>query len=405
MPKTSNATENQLTEVVPMEKLIANNQNFREILMKNKVAILPLTISEEERNIALENTNFYDTSNSVLKEEYKIAEPSIQQKLNPKTIKNKAPDAIQGWIHQYWSPIHNIVQQDLNYRYVMNLLNNENRDEVVDENSPTPICHKPGRMRYCKTNKQDRRSLHFDGKPFKLFEDNTIRFDDNPIISTIIGLSGIRRFTWWDLTNKNLKPIYDYWKRNGEKNFTFVNYEFMNTFYSGCRKMVDIDCSTNIYLMAFLENTPHEISYSPSLSLHLSPIKKYNNEKINTPITFQAIEFKNLTQHETDLLALCYKMGGSHWPSGKKLYQSYHVRAYGHFCEKTKNYYKDDKNKHQMRLINIGKVDQHTKEYQEKLKSLKIKLPSIAFHENTPNFVIDITELPEIILKDYGFIE
>ena len=45
------------------------------------------------------------------------------------------------------------------------------------------------------------------------------------------------------------------------------------------------------------------------------------------------------------------------------------------------------------------------KEYQDKLKSLKIKLPNIAFHENTPNFVIDITKLPEIILKDYGFIQ
>ena len=55
-------------------------------------------------------------------------------------------------------------------------------------------------------------------------------------------------------------------------------------------------------------------------------------------------------------------------------------------------------------MITSGEVDQHTIEYQAKLKKLNIVLPSIAFHKDTPNFVVDITELPMEILKDYGFI-
>ena len=387
------------TEIIQSNELIVPKELFHSTLLEHNVAILKLNITEQTRNKALNNSSFYNTSNAILKEEYQISEPTIEQKLNPKKIRNNAPDAIQGWIHQYWSPIHNLVQQDSNYRYVMNLLNNSN--DATDYNSP--IYHKPGRMRYCRSNKQDRSSLHFDGKPFKLLEDNTVILDENPIISTIIGLTGIRRFTWWDIRNRDLKPIYEYWKRTGKKNFTFLNNEFMNDYYLNCRKIVEIDCSKHIYLIAFLENTPHEISYSPSLSLHLSPIKKFNHSIVKRTVTFQSIEFNNLTQHETDLLAFCYKMGGSHWPSGKKLYQSYHPRTYRHYFTKTKEYYKEN-HKHQMRLITTGKIDQHTKEYQDKLKTLNIKLPSIAFHENTPNFVIDITELSEIILRDYGFI-
>ena len=47
---------------------------------------------------------------------------------------------------------------------------------------------------------------------------------------------------------------------------------------------------------------------------------------------------------------------------------------------------------------------QNTIEYQEKLKARKIKLPKVAFETNTPNFIVDIASLPEIILKEHGFI-
>ena len=57
-----------------------------------------------------------------------------------------------------------------------------------------------------------------------------------------------------------------------------------------------------------------------------------------------------------------------------------------------------------MRLIKTGKVNQHTKAYQAKLKKLGIVLPKVAFAKTTPNFVVDIANLPIKILRDYGFI-
>ena len=88
----SKTYEEQSTTVIPMENLIANKKNFFEILKANNVAILPLSISKEERNEALADTKFYNTANDVLKGEFRIEEPTLEQKLDPKTIVNKAPD-------------------------------------------------------------------------------------------------------------------------------------------------------------------------------------------------------------------------------------------------------------------------------------------------------------------------
>ena len=57
-----------------------------------------------------------------------------------------------------------------------------------------------------------------------------------------------------------------------------------------------------------------------------------------------------------------------------------------------------------MQLPEGGKYDQHTTEYQEKLKARNIKLPAIAYADTTPNFLVDIASLPEIILNEHGFI-
>jgi hypothetical protein len=97
-------------------------------------------------------------------------------------------------------------------------------------------------------------------------------------------------------------------------------------------------------------------------------------------------------------------MGGFEWPSGKKLYQFAHHRAYNHYIPKIDNYYKRLHGKFQQKLVRNGKVDQHTPEYRAKLKDMKIVLPEIAFDKDTPNFVVDITTLPINILQDYGFV-
>ena len=72
-------------------------------------------------------------------------------------------------------------------------------------------------------------------------------------------------------------------------------------------------------------------------------------------------------------------MGGYEWPSGKKLYQFCHQRAYKYYLPKVRSEYKDSVGKFQMKLVKNGKVDQHTPEYQAKLKKLGIILPKIAF--------------------------
>ena len=114
----------------------------------------------------------------------------------------------------------------------------------------------------------------------------------------------------------------------------------METHYAGCRRMVDVDCSQHIHIIIFLENIPHEIASSPCLSLYLSPIKKFDTKKIcKNPITSQPIEYKGLSMHDSDLLGICYEMGGAEWPSHKKLYQSYHQRAYAHYQPRTREEY------------------------------------------------------------------
>ena len=152
------------------------------------------------------------------------------------------------------------------------------------------------------------------------------------------------------------------------------------------------------------ESNPHEISHSPSLSLFLSPTRKFNQTPIKKVLSYQPLEYLGLTYHESDLLGMCYNMGGYEWPSGKKLYQFCHQRAYKHFLPKIKEDYKNSAGKFQMRLIKTGKVNQHTMGYQAKLKELGIVLPKVAFAKTTPNFVVDIAKLPIKILHDYGFI-
>ena len=129
---------------------------------------------------------------------------------------------------------------------------------------------------------------------------------------------------------------------------------------------------------------------------------------LKKPTTAQPIEYKNLTIHETNLLGICYEMGGAEWPSHKKLYQSYHNRAYAHYLPRTNKYFSfnttNGKLSHQMKLINSRYINHKSTHYRKELRKKCIILPDIAFHYDTPPFVLDILMLPHIILKDYGFI-
>jgi hypothetical protein len=251
----------------------------------------------------------------------------------------------------------------------------------------------------------DKNSLHFDGNPFEE-ENGNITFSKNPLTATIIGLTGIRRFCWWDIKGKDLRPIYDHWVEKGSKSFTNIDPEFMNTTYPNCRRIVDVDCRETINLIIFRECIPHEIANSPSISIFISPIHEFQ-QNIESTTSFHPPEYDGLTKHETNKLGYCYNRNGIAWSSGKKSWAFCHNRAYKHWVGKIKPRYivKNAKGNDtiKMQLPEGGEYDQHTVEYQDKLKSRNIILPKVAFDLTTPNFILDIANLPEAILMDHGF--
>jgi hypothetical protein len=356
------------------------------------VAVVPLNVDGASLKQALKETKFYNTANAIFKDEFKVAEPTMEEKQNPATYqKRKAGDDAQGMLHQYGTPIHHLLQDNSRFRQTMTALYGGE------------IKYLPNRLRKCIKFKNEPKSLHIEAHElFKVDDDGNISLIPGEI-ATIVGLTGIRRFGFWDMKDADLKPLKEYHEKRGSE-FTLIDPDYMHNHYAGRRRMINIDCTKVPHLIMWRESNPHEISHSPSLSLFLSPVKQFNQTKIKKITTYQPVEYIGLTYHESDLLGLCYNMGGFEWPSGKKLYQFCHQRAYNHYLPKVRNDYKNSAGKFQMRLIKNGKIDQHTGEYQAKLKELGIVLPKVAFANTTPNFVIDITKLPIKILYDYGFI-
>ena len=357
------------------------------------VAVIAIPVDETKLKEALKNTSFYNTANAIFKDEFKVPEPTMEEKLNPAVYKKRqAGDDAQGMLHQYGTPIHHLIQNNSQFRQSMTAIYG------------TGMKYLPNRLRKCTKFKNEPKSLHIEAHElFRVDASGTISLIPGDI-ATIVGLTGIRRFGFWDMKDADLKPLKAYHERHGGSEFTMIDPAYMHKHYPGRRRMINIDCSKQPHLIMWRESNPHEISHSPSLSLFLSPVKQFNMTPIKSVTSYQPKEYIGLTYHESNLLGLCYNMGGYEWPSGKKLYQFCHQRAYKYYLPKVRSEYKDSAGKFQMKLVKNGKVDQHTAEYQAKLKKLGIILPKIAFAKETPNFVVDITKYPITILRDYGFI-
>jgi len=387
------------TQIPTSQLLIDDTANIIPYLNKYGVCVVPLkNISTAERNTELQNTNFYQNANQILKEEHQIKELTLHEKINPEIIKSrKAPDSSQGWINQYGTSIHHLIEQDQQFRDAISIVEGQSVSKFM-QNRMRIGGRKP---------KLDITTLHFDGLPFEEpGEDGSIEFTKNPLTATIIGLTGLRRFCWWDLNNKNLKPIYDHWVEKGKKHFTNIDPTFMKSNYEDCRRYVDVDCSNHIHMIIFRECIPHEIANSPCISIFISPIKNWDNTKVSTT-SYHPPEYKRLTLHESNLLGYCYNRNGICWPSGKKSWPFSHIRAYTHWKDKIKSRYistKDGKQTIMMQLPEGGQYDQHRDEYKEKLSERNIVLPDVAFKLTTPNFIVDIASLPDDILRDHGFI-
>ena len=188
------------------------------------------------------------------------------------------------------------------------------------------IKYLPKRLRVCRKFKNNSKSLHIEAH--ELFEetsDGKLRLIPGDIAS-LVGLTGIRRFVFWDMNDANLKPLKEYYDTHGSNEFTMLDPAFMHKHYSGRRRMINIDCRDTPHIILWQESNPHEIADSPSISLYISPVRKFNTrDKIKKVTSYQPVEYLGLTYHESNLLGLCYNMGGYEWPSGKKLYQFAHV--------------------------------------------------------------------------------
>ena len=378
---------------VPTEDILAKSPaEVQQILDRYGVAVIALPVDKVEMEKALKETKFYNTANAMFKDEFKVAEPTVEELKTPaKYKKRKAGDDAQGMLHQYGTPLHTLIQMNPTLRATMSSL--YGRD----------INYLPNRLRISRKFKNNGKTLHIEAHElFRTNKEGEIELIPGEVAMTI-ALRGTRRFGFWDLNGADLNPLKDYYEEHGSE-FTLVDPDYMHQHYPGRRRMVNVDCDETPHVIMWQESNPHEIAGSPSLSIFVSPVKGFNNTEITKVTSYQPIEYLGLTYHQSDLLGLCYNMGGYEWPSGKKCYQYVHHRAWCHYRDKTKDEYKIN-GKFRQRLILTGEVDQHTTEYQAKLKEMKIELPEKVFHRSMPNFVVDITKLPITILKDYGFIK
>ena len=100
---------------------------------------------------------------------------------------------------------------------------------------------------------------------------------------------------------------------------------------------------------------------------------------------------------------MCYEQPGFLWPSGKKKTYSFcHNRAYNKWTPLVKDYFKNN-GKLQSRLITCGNINHKSDIYRKMLLEKKIILPDRIFEAHIPNITLDILNLPDVLLKDYGF--
>ena len=384
---------------IPLSQITASNgEHAIELLKTLGCAIVSLDdISTAERNKALAATKFYQNANIML-ETNPIKEPTLAEKLNPaKFKKRKAPDAASGMVHQYFTPLHHILHGSAQLR------------SVFDTIYGRTMIYAPNRLRIGNRFKFDDNSLHIEGKNIFEVKDGKIKLLPGSI-ACIAGISGQRRFVFWDMNGANLKPMYDYWVKNGRKFWTKPDPQWMQQHYAGRRRMVTVDCSKRPHLILWSESTPHEIANSPSLSAFISPIEKFDTNKITKAkaTSYHPPEYLGLTYHESNLLGCCYNLPGFSWPAGKKAYAFCHSRAYAFYIDRIRDRYtklnSKGKKTFQQALLTNGTVDQHTAAYQQALERRGIKLPAVAFKTSTPNFVVDLLTLPDQTLRNYGFI-
>ena len=145
---------------VPTETVLASEPSkVKEILAQYGVAVIALPVDNAELDKALKETKYYNTANSMFKEEFKVEEPTMEELNNPaKYRKRKAGDDAQGMIHQYGTPLHTLIQMNPTLRATMTALYGGD------------INYLPNRLRISRKFKNNDKTLHIEAH--ELFRTN-----------------------------------------------------------------------------------------------------------------------------------------------------------------------------------------------------------------------------------------
>ena len=165
------------------------------------MAVIALPVDKKEMEKALKETKFYNTANAMFKDEFKVAEPTAEELINPAKYKRrKAGDDAQGMIHQYGTPLHTLIQMNPTLRDTMSAI--YGRD----------INYLPNRLRISRKFKNNDKTLHIEAHElFRTDKEGKIELIPGEVAMTI-ALRGTRRFGFWDLNGADLKPLKDYTK-------------------------------------------------------------------------------------------------------------------------------------------------------------------------------------------------
>jgi hypothetical protein len=252
-------------------------------------------------------------------------------------------------------------------------------------------------------------TLHIEGGRNAVFdvdaETGKVSFvrDQRAEMASFVVFGGKRALVYWDLTGRDLKPLYDVW-RAANRPFVTLDHEWMAKTYPGCRRVIKVDATRGPVLVMWHENTPHEVTQAvdANYTFYLSPggYRMCNAEK---PVFVpghagQAGAYTaQIGRLPRELMALSavYGVHGGLWPSDKPCYVV-HGRAVARWLPDSVDPSAGPDNYPWKRLPQHGTVNQHDPAYRARLRAAGFDLPDFLFDPDMPPFVHDPLTFPRV---------
>ena len=299
--------------------------------------VIPININEDEFKKALDETEFFSTWNNVMKPEYQIVEPTLEEKLNPKKIqikdkkgkifKTKSVEAYplsvgNGFLSVYGTHIHHYLQIQPIVRSIFSMLDNIDEKDLkfwpnqmrlpgiglkteLKENASS--VHSDGESLY--TTLKKKKDLNFrlnkpknntEMKKFELkktndkyilddSEDKIVLFKGK--LTPIINITGKRKFTFWHITDDDSDGITNMFNEGhntghaGKKNVdNKVDKNKLNKdlhkYFPNKRKTIVVDCKDKPYIILWYENVWHEIAHSKSFNVFIGTTSEFKHKSL-----------------------------------------------------------------------------------------------------------------------------